>query len=106
MKSLLSLAITACLWLVLIAPAQAAGNVAAGKAKAGMCAACHGQDGNGGADPIWPKLAGQDPDYIAKQLADFKAGRRKNAIMSGMVAALSTADMKNDTTPVIQNNCR
>ena len=95
MKSLLSAAMTACMWLVLIAPAQAAGNIAAGKTKAGMCAACHGQDGNGGADPTWPKLAGQDPDYIAKQLADFKAGRRKNAIMSGMAAALSADDMKN-----------
>ena len=95
MKSLLSAAMTACMWLVLIAPAQAAGNVAAGKTKAGMCAACHGQDGNGGADSTWPKLAGQDPDYIAKQLADFKAGRRKNAIMAGMVAGLSAADMKN-----------
>lgn len=94
MKSILSVA-TACLWLVLIAPVHAGGNVAAGQSKAGICAGCHGADGNGGADPLWPRLAGQDPDYIAKQLADFKSGARKDPIMSGMVAALSAADMKN-----------
>jgi cytochrome c553 len=93
---MLSVATFACLWLVSLAPVHAAdGNIAAGQAKAAMCAACHGADGNGGADPTWPKLAGQDADYIAKQLADFKTGRRKNPIMSGMAAPLSTADMKN-----------
>jgi cytochrome c553 len=84
------------LWLVMIAPAQAAnGNVAAGQAKAAVCAGCHGADGNGGADPLWPRLAGQDPAYIAKQLADFKSGARKDPIMAGMAAGLSAADMKN-----------
>jgi cytochrome c553 len=62
-------------------------------AKAGICAVVS-TDG-GGADPTWPKLAGQDPDYIAKQLADFKSGVRKDPIMSGMAAALSATDMKN-----------
>ena len=94
MKSILSVA-TACLWLVLVAPVHAGGNVAAGQAKAGICAGCHGADGNGGADPLWPRLAGQDPDYIAKQLTDFKSGARKDPIMSGMAAALSATDMKN-----------
>ena len=96
MKNMFSVTMAAGLWLVMIAPVQAAGgNVAAGKEKAGMCMACHGADGNGGADPLWPKLAGQDPDYIAKQLADFKSGARKDPIMAGMAAALSPADMKN-----------
>lgn len=96
MKNMLSVATAMSLWLVMIAPAQAAnGNVAAGQAKAGICAGCHGADGNGGADPTWPKLAGQDPDYIAKQLADFKSGARKDPIMSGMAAPLSATDMKN-----------
>lgn len=95
MKSILSVAMAACLWLVLLAPVHAAGgDTAAAKAKT-VCAACHGADGNGGADPTWPKLAGQDADYIAKQLGDFKAGRRKNDIMSGMAATLSVADMRN-----------
>jgi cytochrome c553 len=96
MKNMLSAATVACLWLVLIAPVQAAeGNVAAGKAKAGMCAACHGADGNGGADPSWPKLAGQIPEYLEKQLHDFKSGARKDPIMTGMAAPLSAADVKN-----------
>ena len=96
MKSILFVATAACLWLVLVAPVHAAGgNVAAGQAKAGICAGCHGADGNGGADPLWPRLAGQDPDYIAKQLADFKSGARKDPIMSGMAAPLSATDMKN-----------
>ncbi len=85
-----------CLWsVVAIAPAYAAaGNAAAGKAKAAACAACHGADGNGGADPTWPKLAGQDPDYLLKQLQDFKSGARKNPIMNGMAAPLSPQDIK------------
>lgn len=96
MKNMLSVATAMSLWLVMIAPAQAAnGNVAAGQAKAAVCAGCHGADGNGGADPLWPKLAGQDPAYIAKQLADFKSGARKDPIMAGMVAGLSAADMRN-----------
>lgn len=96
MKNLLSVATALGLWLVMIAPTQAAGgNVAAGQAKAGVCAGCHGADGNGGADPTWPKLAGQNVEYIAKQLADFKSGTRKDPIMAGMVAALSKTDMQN-----------
>ncbi|MGE5242151.1 MAG: c-type cytochrome [Bacteroidota bacterium] len=96
MKSMLSVVTAACLWLVLVAPVQAAnGNVAAGKEKAVVCAGCHGADGNGGADPSWPKLAGQDASYIAKQLGDFKSGARKDPIMTGMAAPLSAADVKN-----------
>ncbi len=80
---------------VLAIPAQAAsGSPAKGQAKAAACAGCHGADGNGGADPVWPRLAGQDADYIAKQLADFKSGARKDPIMAGMAAPLSAQDMK------------
>jgi cytochrome c553 len=93
---MLSVVTAACLWLVLVAPVQAAnGNVSAGKEKAVVCAGCHGADGNGGADPSWPKLAGQDASYIAKQLSDFKSGARKDPIMTGMAAPLSAADIKN-----------
>jgi cytochrome c553 len=96
MKNLLSVATALGLSLSMIAPTQAAGgNVAAGQAKAAVCAGCHGADGNGGADPLWPRLAGQDADYIAKQLADFKSGARKDPIMAGMAAPLTKADMKN-----------
>lgn len=59
-----------------------------------VCAACHNADGNSIA-PANPKLAGQHPEYLNKQLADFKSGERKSAVMAGMVAALSPEDMKN-----------
>jgi len=59
-----------------------------------VCVACHNADGNSTA-PANPKLAGQHPEYINKQLTNFKSGERKNPIMSGMVAALSPEDMKN-----------
>ncbi len=70
----------------------AAGNAAAGKNKSAVCAGCHGVDGNSVA-PNFPKLAGQDAEYSAKQLADFKSGARKDPIMAGMAAGLSKKDM-------------
>ena len=59
-----------------------------------VCAACHTADGNS-ILPANPKLAGQHPEYITKQLTEFKSGVRKNPIMAGMAAALSPEDMKN-----------
>ena len=78
------------------APAAAAKpDLAAGEARfTAVCASCHGADGNSGS-PANPKLAGQHPEYLAKQLAEFKSGKRANAIMSGMAAGLSDEDMKN-----------
>jgi cytochrome c553 len=63
-----------------------------------VCAACHAADGNSTA-PANPKIAGQIPEYLHKQLMDFKAqgGKkpaRESPIMMGMVANLSEADMK------------
>ena len=79
----------------LVSVAQAAGNAAAGeKIVTGVCAACHGADGNS-VITTNPKLAQQHPEYIAKQLANFKSGERKNAVMSGMAATLSPEDMAN-----------
>jgi cytochrome c553 len=59
-----------------------------------VCAACHAADGNSGI-PLNPKLAQQHPEYLVKQLQEFKSGKRANAVMSGMVASLSESDMKN-----------
>lgn len=72
----------------------AAGSAKAGKAKSAPCVACHGADGNS-PSPAFPKIAGHSAGYIAKQLADFKSGRRANGIMAGQVAGLSKADMEN-----------
>lgn len=60
----------------------------------GVCIACHGSDGNS-VVTLNPKLAGQHPEYIVKQLTEFKSGKRANAIMGGMAAGLSDEDMKN-----------
>lgn len=75
--------------------AQAAGNADEGKAKSAICAGCHGADGNSGINPEWPKLAGQHPQYIEKQLKAFKEGARTNALMSPMAIGLSEQDMAN-----------
>jgi cytochrome c553 len=59
-----------------------------------VCAACHAADGNS-TTPVNPKLSQQHPEYLVKQLHEFKSGKRANAVMSGMVAGLSDADMRN-----------
>ena len=59
-----------------------------------VCVSCHGVDGNSGT-PANPKLAQQHPEYLVKQLQEFKSGKRKNAIMMGFASALSEDDMKN-----------
>lgn len=59
-----------------------------------VCAACHGADGNAGS-PAYPKLSQQHPEYLVKQLQEFKADKRNNPVMKGFASALSDADMKN-----------
>ena len=76
---------------------QAAGDPSAGQAKSQICAACHGLDGNSPM-PQNPVLAGQAPGYIAQQLARFKSGTRKNAIMAGMTQLLSEQDIQDIDT--------
>jgi len=77
------------------APAKFKPDLAKGEATYGaVCAACHGPDGNSAA-PIYPKLAQQHPEYLVKQLIEFKAGKRANAIMLGFASTLSEEDMKN-----------
>ena len=80
--------------------AKAKADPAKGKAIAEtVCVACHGADGNSPAAAN-PSLAGQGADYLYKQLSNFKSvdgkpAARNNAIMGGMVAALSDEDMRN-----------
>lgn len=76
------------------ASAAAIGDVVKGESIAGqVCVACHGTDGNSPL-PMNPVLAGQHPEYLYKQLTNFKSGDRKNAVMSAMVANLSDTDMR------------
>jgi cytochrome c553 len=74
-----------------VSGAQAAGDAASGKAKSATCAGCHMADGNS-VNPIWPKLAGQYPGYLYKQIMDFKSGVRKDPTMSAMAAPLTEQD--------------
>ena len=59
-----------------------------------VCAACHSADGNS-LIPANPKLAQQHPEYLIKQLHDFKSGKRANPIMTAFASMLSDDDMKN-----------
>ena len=77
-------------------PAKAAKpDLAKGEASyTAVCAACHGADGNSGT-PANPKLSQQHPEYLVKQLQEFKSGKRANAVMAGFAGTLSEADMRN-----------
>ena len=79
------------------APVSAKPDLAKGQAiSSQICAACHTADGSRGS-PANPILQGQHADYLAKQLHEFKEGKRKNAVMQGMAAPLSDEDIKNVT---------
>ena len=76
---------------------MAAGDVAAGKAKAAVCAGCHGPAGISFA-PMYPNLAGQKEAYLVSSLKAYKAGQRTGGmapVMSGQAMALSDADIDN-----------
>jgi cytochrome c553 len=77
--------------------AQAAGDAAAGKAKATtICAACHGANGIG-TQPIYPNLAGQHEQYLVNALKEFKAEHRSGGnalIMTPMAKPLSDKEIE------------
>lgn len=89
----LLIAALACTGLI-VSGGAVAGNAAAGKEKAQMCAACHGPDGNTPLMPEYPKIAGQPADYLEKALRDYKKGARKNPVMMPMAQGLSKQDMQ------------
>jgi cbb3-type cytochrome c oxidase subunit III len=98
MKALSALTLTAVLAAPAIAataPAAAKPDLAKGQAiSTQVCAACHTNDGTRGS-PANPILAGQHPEYLVKQLQEFKSGKRNNAVMKGFAGTLSDDDMKN-----------
>lgn len=65
----------------------------AGKAKAGMCATCHGALGLSQL-PNAPHLAGQPALYVAEQLKNYRSGKRANEVMSVMAKPLSDQDIE------------
>ncbi len=98
-RALALLSFAVCTGPLAAAEPAAKADSAKGQSIAGkICAACHGADGNS-PTPANPKLASQVPEYLQKQLANFKpaAGKRaerENPIMGGMVASLSVEDMR------------
>ncbi len=74
--------------------AAAPGNAASGQTLARNCARCHGETGVA-RNVAWPSLAGQKPGYLATTLKAFRAGLRKDPIMSGIARGLSDADIEN-----------
>jgi len=90
MKQLLQFAIG--LSLLVSLPALAVGDADAGQAKAAVCAACHGADGNS-VVPNWPKLAGQHAGYLERQLGLVKSGDRPVPEMAGIVISINDQDM-------------
>lgn len=76
------------------APAVTKPDLAKGEASFAVCSGCHAADGNS-AIPGNPKLSQQHPEYLIKQLQEYKSGKRANAIMQGIASALSEDDMRN-----------
>ena len=79
--------------LGLVGTAQAAGDAAAGQAKAASCGMCHGPSGQG--TSMGPKLAGEDPAKFIQQMNDYKAGKGDNAMMKAQAGSLSADDFAN-----------
>ena len=100
MKSLLALTLLAALAAPTFAnesKAPAKVDLAKGQEKSTqVCGACHTADGSRGV-PANPILAGQHADYLAKQLHEFKSGKRTNPVMTGMAATLNDEDILNVT---------
>ena len=72
-------------------------DITKGKELSVSCAACHGDNGIS-LNPTWPKLAGQNPKYLASQLYEFRKGPeggRNNAVMYGIAMTLSDTDIEN-----------
>jgi cytochrome c553 len=73
---------------------NARGNAEEGAKKSETCKTCHGEAGAKPIQPDYPVLAGQHYDYIVAVLTQYKAGKRKNAMMNGFAAALKSEDIQ------------
>ncbi|HNW02060.1 MAG TPA: c-type cytochrome [Burkholderiaceae bacterium] len=82
----LTMAVTASVW------AQQADEARAKKIVSGVCFVCHGAEGESSSE-LFPRLAGQHWEYIAKQLENFKSGKRKSTAMADMVTKLTPGEM-------------
>ena len=85
-------AATAAAWLACGSAWAQADEARAKKIAGGSCFLCHGAQGESTSE-IFPRLAGQNAEYVAKQLAAFKSGQRKSTAMADMVAKLTPDEM-------------
>lgn len=93
MRKCLMMIASAALVLGMAGSATAAGDVAAGEAKAKACAGCHGANGEGKKDN--PKIAGMATADFVKALADYNSGARDNKTMARIAKKLSDDDVAN-----------
>lgn len=97
MKRVVKVALMSAAAVAMVPQVSLAADAAAGKAKAAMCAACHGANGIASV-PTYPNLAGQNAPYLESALKAYKLKQRSGgqaAIMYGMAAGLSDADIAN-----------
>ena len=90
-RTLLSAGVVALLGIA--GAAWADGDVEAGKAKAGTCAACHGANGEGTVSS--PPIAGMKKDKFEKEMKAYKSGKRDNAMMKSLASGMSEKDIDN-----------
>jgi cytochrome c553 len=88
MKRLQTLLLLSCL----AGPVAAADLAKAEEIVNGKCFICHGASGES-SSPVFPRLAGQNAAYVARQLADYQSGKRRSTVMQPMVEGLSPDDM-------------
>lgn len=79
--------------LAIAGTAQAGGDAEAGKAKAGPCAGCHGQNGEGNESN--PTLAGKSAEQFIQAIKEYKSGKRKHAAMKAFASKLNDQDLAN-----------
>jgi cytochrome c553 len=92
MKRHVSRMLAGSLFVLAMTGAQAADEKRAAEISAQRCSICHGKEGES-ASPIYPRLAGQNADYIARQLADFKSGKRVSETMKPQAQDLTPEEM-------------
>ena len=92
MRRHVSLMLAGSLFVLSMNGALAADEKRAAEISAQRCSICHGKEGES-ASPIYPRLAGQNAEYIARQLADFKSGKRTSDTMKPQAQDLTPQEM-------------
>lgn len=87
MKSIIT--VVSALMLVCALPAAADGDPEAGKAKAGSCAACHGQDGNSPLPNMYPSIAGITNNELQQKLMNYRSGTGGKGPMAASMVAMA-----------------